>query len=444
MTLGGAVGASTSEQTSATTQAPSQEGIARKYPGDTGIENDSQVIFTEDFETGSLSDITDRWTDHSNVEGMSLVSDVPSASSGARSLQITSIGGTNTGGHFYKRLSIGHDQLYFRFYVKYASGGTYHHTGGKIGGYNPPTNWPQGGAGIRPSGNDRFTIGAEPVGQDPWRFDFYVYWMHMRGNPGDDRYWGNDFIQDPTLHFTDKWTCVEVMVKLNNPVSSYNGELALWIDGEQIIHLGEGFPNGRWVWDSFYPDPAGSPFEGFQWRNAEELEINWIWLLHYVTQDPPGYVGKVWFDDVVLATSYIGPIDAPTGLTKTPHATEIAPGDAITYSLAYANATTATASTAFITDDIPGFTSFIACAGGQSCGLAGDAVTWDLGDVPASSGGVVTLTLRASGTAIPGVVITNTAVFSSPAASAPAVATAEVRVGGWPHNLYLPLVLKEQ
>jgi uncharacterized repeat protein (TIGR01451 family) len=396
MTLGGAVGASTSEQTSATTQAPSQEGIARKYSGDTGIENDSQVIFTEDFETGSLSDITDRWTDHSNVEGMSLVSDVPSASSGARSLQITSIGGTNTGGHFYKRLSIGHDQLYFRFYVKYASGGTYHHTGGKIGGYNPPTNWPQGGAGIRPSGNDRFTIGAEPVGQDPWRFDFYVYWMHMRGNPGDDRYWGNDFIQDPTLHFTDKWTCVEVMVKLNNPVSSYNGELALWID------------------------------------------------VHYVTQDPPGYVGKVWFDDVVLATSYIGPIDAPTGLTKTPHATEIAPGDAITYSLAYANATTATASTAFITDDIPGFTSFIACAGGQSCGLAGDAVTWDLGDVPASSGGVVTLTLRASGTAIPGVVITNTAVFSSPAASAPAVATAEVRVGGWPHNLYLPLVLKEQ
>jgi uncharacterized repeat protein (TIGR01451 family) len=128
-------------------------------------------------------------------------------------------------------------------------------------------------------------------------------------------------------------------------------------------------------------------------------------------------------------------------LTKTPHATEIAPGNAITYSLAYANSMTASASSAFITDDIPTHTSFVACAGGQTCGPVGDEIGWFLGDVPAHGWGVVTLTLWLSNTAPPGARITNTAVFSSPAASAPAVATAEVRVG-WPYDLYLPLVLR--
>ena len=128
-------------------------------------------------------------------------------------------------------------------------------------------------------------------------------------------------------------------------------------------------------------------------------------------------------------------------LTKTPHATEIDPCDEITYSLAYANAMIATASSAFITDTIPAYTSFITCTGGVSCGTAGDVVAWSLGDVPAGGNGIVTLTLWLSDTAAPGIVITNTAVFSSPAASAPAVTSAEVRVG-WPHNLYLPLVLR--
>ena len=73
------------------------------------------------------------------------------------------------------------------------------------------------------------------------------------------------------------------------------------------------------MWDSFHPSPTGDPFEGFQWRNVADLSINWVWLLHYVTQDPAGYEGKIWYDDVVLATSYIGPINTsspavPTGL----------------------------------------------------------------------------------------------------------------------------------
>ena len=208
---------------------------------------------------------------------------------------MTSLGGTNTGGHLYKKLAPGHDQIYMRYYIKYASAGTYHHTGGWLGGYHPPTDWPQGGAGDRPSGNDRFHIGAEPANAT-LRFDLYTYWMNMRASPTGDS-WGNTYIQNPSLVAkTERWMCVEVMVKMNDPVSASNGEMALWLDGVQIIHLRPGAPLGRWNSNMFFLDPSGVPFEGFRWRTSDLLDLNWIWLLYYTTGNPQGLVGKVWFD----------------------------------------------------------------------------------------------------------------------------------------------------
>jgi hypothetical protein len=137
-----------------------------------------------------------------------------------------------------------------------------------------------------------------------------MYWMKMRPSPTGD-YWGNTFIQNSSIGVrTNQWMCVEVLAKMNNPVSASNGELALWIDGTQIIHLREGNPRGRWNFNMFFPDPTGTGFEGFQWRNVSQLNLNWIWLLYYTTGNPQGFVGKVWFDHVVLAKKYIGPINA--------------------------------------------------------------------------------------------------------------------------------------
>lgn len=286
-----------------------QSGIARNYVKDIGIQNDPNVIFVEQFETGTINDVANRWTNNQNTGGMSLVSDVPSNSGGLRSLQMTSIGGSNTGGQLYKKLPAGYDQLYFRYYIKYSSQGTYHHAGGNIGGYYPPTDWPQGGSAIKPLGNDRFSIAAEPV-DTSLEFDMYTYWMGMRPAP-DGNYWGNTLMRNsrPPLPL-DRWVCVEVMVKVNNPVDANNGELTLWIDGEQKIYLKQGSPNGYWLLNMFTPDPtSSSTFEGFQWRNANQLNINWIWLLYYTTDNPNGFVGRVWWDDVVVATKYIGPLN---------------------------------------------------------------------------------------------------------------------------------------
>lgn len=300
----------------------SGQGIAAKYVRDVGIESDPDVILTEMFED-SIAAIASRWNQAQNSAGMSLSSDVPAASGGTRSLLMTSVGGTNTGGALYKNLGSGYDQVYLRYYIKYSSSGTYHHTSGWLGGYNPPTDWPQGGAGEKPTGSDRFSIGPEPV-DSALHFDLYTYWMEMRVSPDGVNYWGNTFIRDPNLLAkTDQWMCVEVMVKMNNPLSERNGELALWIDGTQIIDLRQGSPLGNWAFNIFTPSPTGAPFEGFRWRAIDLLKLNWIWLQHYTTGDPSGFVGKVWWDHVVLAKKYIGPINsvsnpppaAPTSLS---------------------------------------------------------------------------------------------------------------------------------
>ena len=113
-----------------------------------------------------------------------------------------------------------------------------------------------------------------------------------------------------------KWTCVEMMVKVNDPVSASNGEQAFWIDGKlhrrggQITsHIGPGFPRGRWTGGWWRPDAgAKTAFEGFRWRGAEALKVNYIWAYLYITRAPKGHVSKVWFDHIVVARSYIGPL----------------------------------------------------------------------------------------------------------------------------------------
>jgi hypothetical protein len=210
---------------------PPYKGLASKYLGDQGIEKDPNVVFAEDFERGSLHDLSSRWENIQNLEIMSFSQDVPAGSPGSRSLLMTHIGGQGTGGHLYRRLLPGYGQLYIRFYVKFDPDCYPIHHFVHVGGYNPATGWPQGGAGIRPAGHERFTTGVEPYGQD-WRWDFYSYWMGMRSSP-DGKFWGHDFINDKELKAErGKWVCVELMMRMNEPATESNGEQALWIDGK--------------------------------------------------------------------------------------------------------------------------------------------------------------------------------------------------------------------
>jgi hypothetical protein len=307
---------------------PERAGIADKYPGDLGIEKDPRVVFAENFEAKELTGVTKRWETASGSEALSFSDQVPAGSGGKQSLLLTHVGGKGTGGQLYRRLKPGFDKLHARFYVKFDSDcAPIHHFGTNLGGYNPSTPWPQGGAGQRPAGDKSFSVGVEPFGKD-WVWDFYTYWCEMRGSPPKGQTWGNTFIRDPKLKVErGRWVCVEFMVKMND-VGDTNGELALWIDGKSIGHFGKEFPKGKWVYDKFLPGEGGegvrwsdakggserftipeggAPFDGFRWRTAKELNLNYVWLYAYITRAAEGHVSRIWFDDVVVATEYIGP-----------------------------------------------------------------------------------------------------------------------------------------
>jgi hypothetical protein len=314
--------------TGQTGRLPQGYGLAAKYPGDQDIEKDPEVVFAERFEEPSLEAVKQRWEDVSHAEIMSLSDDVPPGSAGQHSLLMRHIGGKSSGGHLYRRLTPGYDQLYVRFYVKFDPQCAPIHHFFTVGGYNPSTSYPQGGAGERPRGDERFTTGVEPYGND-WTWDYYTYWCEMRGSPPRGQTWGNSFIHNPAFKVErGKWICMELMMKMND-VDAANGEIALWINGRQVSHLGKGFPKGKWVFDKFLPaeggegvrwsdvkggpeaiafPPGGAPFEGFRWRRDARLKINFLWVLDYITGAAEGQVSKVWFDNIVAARQYIGPL----------------------------------------------------------------------------------------------------------------------------------------
>ena len=283
------------------------DGIAAKYPGDVGIEKDARVVFAENFEEPSLDEIKKRWETVTQPETMLLTEDIPQASGGKRSLLMAHVGGKGEGGHLYRRLQPGYEKLHGRFYVKFDPDcAPIHHFGTNLGGNYPSTPWPAVSAGRPPAGDKSFWTGIEPYGKS-WVWDYYTYWCDMRGSPPRGQTWGNSFVRDPALKVErGKWICVEVMMKMNDPDDT-NGEMAFWLDGKQISHLGKGFPKGKWTYDKFKPGddgegirwdkvkggperfdvPAGgSPFEGFRWRTTKDLNINFVWLYLYLTQAP--------------------------------------------------------------------------------------------------------------------------------------------------------------
>ncbi len=311
--------------------AAPETGIAGKYPGDRGIGKDPDVVFVENFDGGALDRVLKRWEHVKNKSILSISSDVPPGSADRKSLLMTHIGKKSNGAHISRRVLPGYDKLYCRMYVKFDPKCAYiHHFGTKLGGHNPSQKAPGlGGAGTTPSGNKKFISGIEPGGRR-WIWDYYTYWMEMRGSPPRGQTWGNRFIRDPSLKVVrGRWICVELMMKMNDP-GDRNGEMALWIDGRKVSELRKGFPVGTWTWASFRPGmkrngirwskrarkgvpiPGGKPFEGFRWRSVKKLNINFVCVQLYITKAPAGHVSKVWFDNIVVARKYIGPIKAKT------------------------------------------------------------------------------------------------------------------------------------
>lgn len=264
-------------------------GIASKCLGDADIGKAPGVLLHEDFEAGAFD--KKRWPDISNKAGaLSFSNDVPAGSPGKKSLLVTALLGENTGGHLFRRFKPGVEKMHARFYVKFALDCDYIHHFVHIVAEATNDPWPSGGAGLCPAGDKKFNTGLEPAGFNakfppPGAWNFYTYWHKMKKS-GDGKFWGNSFAPaTPAVPERGRWYAMEMMVQANTPGQA-DGRQAFWIDGKLV-----------------------GDFPGIEWRTAAALKINAFTLMSYVTDRwTKQKTNRVFFDDVVVATEYIGPV----------------------------------------------------------------------------------------------------------------------------------------
>jgi predicted amidohydrolase len=274
-------------------------GLAAHHPGDAGIASDPTVLFADDFESGDMS----KWDQQRGRVVMT--EDKPN--SGRWCVQMPMERGQNHGGDAIKWFMPGADAVYARFYVKFSSDYQYNHHFVWLGANQRTNKWSAfGKAGLKPDGT-YYSTGMEPWfawgrNPPPGEVNLYTYFLDMEPDPKMDKYWGNGFFPPGPGKGTaagaarvipplNQWHCWEFMIQANTAPDNADGKQAMWVDGKPI-----------------------GDFTGVRWRNDLELRVNCLWLEHYGYDegDPTKQYWKesqsVWFDDVVVARRYIGPI----------------------------------------------------------------------------------------------------------------------------------------
>ena len=94
---------------------------------------------------------------------------------------------------------------------------------------------------------------------------------------------------------------------MNTTSGGHDGELQYWINDTQIQNFIPGSPVGTYDSTGNWITGSGSGFPGLQWRDSLVYGANWIKIQNY---SDVGTMYDVLFDDLVVATSRIGCINA--------------------------------------------------------------------------------------------------------------------------------------
>jgi hypothetical protein len=289
-------------------------GIAARYPGDVGIGSDPTVIFADDFESySSAANLTSRWNQAYQTANIRIATESGRFFSGRKALEFTvPQQSTEVGNAVVKYVGPTRDILFLRYYAKFDKGfnvvGSSHNGNNISAKYCCP--------GVPADGYNKFSVSYEAwrggtATANPGKLNAYVYHAEQRDVWGDHFFptgfvmpyspvpfdFGPEFVPRPdVIPELDRWYCYEVMVKANTP-GQRDGRIALWLDGKLIAD----FPNLRL-------------------RETDELKIDRFTIGLHVGSNTLA-VAKKWYDNVVAATSYIGPMvvsnhppEAPTGL----------------------------------------------------------------------------------------------------------------------------------
>lgn len=293
-------------------------GIASKYPGDAGIGNDSNVIFSDDFESyTATSGLTSRWSESYHNENIRIATEYGTFYSGKKAVEFqipkTNVEVSNT---LVKYISPTRDVLFVRYYAKLDSG--FNILGSSHNGCTISSSYwdgPGSGPGIKADGYNKFMTSYEAGRFDssipnPGQLNLYIYHPEQRDIWGDHFFpngeimpwtylkgdFGPNFVSRPQIvPALGKWYSYELMVKANTP-GQRDGRIAMWLDGKII-----------------------ADFMNLRLRDTTDLKIDRMSVDLHVNGTTQN-VTKRWIDNVVVSTSYIGPMYtgsvAPTTLAK--------------------------------------------------------------------------------------------------------------------------------
>ncbi len=271
-------------------------GIAAGYPNDAGIASSPNVIFADGFETyTSPGQLTSSGKYDNYYQQQDFAIDTSTFVGGAKSLRErmpqTSVEISNG---LAKNISPKRDSMFMRVYTRYQSnyaGVNSAHDGLRItGGYKGP--------GVIPNGSDFFVVNIENArfqGEaEPGYTHAYVYQPEQQDLYGESWYpdgkvtngsfnFGPYFVSRPNvIPPRGAWVCYESMVQLNTP-GLRDGRVAAWQNGVLI-----------------------ADWQNIRFRDVTTVKIDQIEL------DNGGQASTQqndkWYDNLVIASSYIGPM----------------------------------------------------------------------------------------------------------------------------------------
>lgn len=289
---------------------PEGRGLAARYPGDVGLARDAAVVLADDFESLATGAVA-----HGSVKerpdlplgpwdrawgGANVIAARAAVHAGQRALELSTNG--RGGGGLLKYFDPGFDRLFLRYYIKYDDAfPAAHHVGAALHARAPGV--PDANPGVKADGTNQFDVlldhwSFDPAVPSPGHLVAYVYHMDQQHQWGDQFYpsgrtlpginaargiFGPSFVPRRDLvPERGRWYCFELMAQANTP-GRRDGRVAFWVDGR----LAADFPNLRF-------------------RSVDTLRINRLAIGIYESRDNGPH--RVWIDDVVAATAYIGPM----------------------------------------------------------------------------------------------------------------------------------------
>jgi len=300
-TTGGSAGSNTNESL-----PEGSNGLAAKYPGDVAIASDPDVVFADDFESYTqASQLNQRWDAVYQNQYVAITTSSANVYAGKQALEFTlPQQAAELSDSTDKVISPERDVLFLRYYSMFQP--PYDVVGSSHNGSSISAHYFTNGQatpGVPADGTNKFLANLENWRGDattlsPGDLNVYIYRPGQRSQWGDHFFptglvmpntsipfdFGPTFVSRPDIiPELGRWYCYEFMVKANTP-AQLDGRIAAWLDGKLVMD-----------------------FQNLRLRDTSSLKIDRFGISFHIYSNPNGQAKK-WYDNVVAATSYIGPL----------------------------------------------------------------------------------------------------------------------------------------